>query len=85
MLAEGAPPCEVAQLAAELVARKAATREFGRGPLPAPIAAFVEEEFAAAREMFETGPVAPSDEARERADAFFRDAVRGSGCAARPV
>lgn len=79
LLAESAPPREVAQLAAELIARKAETRELGRGPLPAPIAAFVEEEFAAARELFETGPVAPSEEARERADAFFRDAVRGSG------
>jgi hypothetical protein len=48
-----------------------------RGPLPEPIAAIVEAEFAAARETFETGPARASEAARERADAFFREVVRG--------
>ena len=78
-MAECAPPAGVARLAAELAARKAETRELGEGPLPGPIAAFVEAEFAAARETFETAPVRASEAARERADAFFRAVVRRGG------
>ncbi len=77
LLSECEPPTDVAHLGAELIARKAETRELGTGPLPAPIAAFLEQEFAAARETFETGPVAPSDGARRMADDFFRQTIRG--------
>ena len=38
---------------------------------------FIGEESEAARELFETGPVKPSREARAKADAFFRAVVRG--------
>lgn len=62
-----------------LLARKAETRELGVGPLPEPIAGFIAEEFAAAGELFETGPVRPSREARAKADAFFREEVRRRG------
>lgn len=62
--------------AAQLAAHKTETRELGEWPLPGPIAAFVEAEFAAARETFETAPVRASEAARERADAFFRKVVR---------
>lgn len=36
-----------------------------------------EAGFAAARALFETGPVRVSAEARAKADAFFREVVRG--------
>jgi len=78
LLAECEPPTDVAQLAAELIGRKAETRELGTGPLPAPIAAFIEQELAAARDTFETGPVTASQEAKDKADAFFRAIVRGT-------
>ena len=47
------------------------------GPLPEPINAFIAEEFAAARALFETGPVRVSEEARPKAGAFFRQVCGG--------
>lgn len=76
LMAECAPGAEVAAVTADLMARKAETRELGEGPLPDPIATFIAEEFAAARELFEAGAVRPSREVRAKADAFFREAVR---------
>lgn len=76
LLAECDPPAQVAALADELMARKAETRELGTGPLPDAIFAFIAEEFEAARELFETGPVRPSAESRAKAEAFFREVVR---------
>lgn len=66
-----------AALAGALMARKAQTRELGTDPLPPAIAAFLAEEFEAARDLFETGPVRPSAQARAKAEAFFRGVVRG--------
>jgi hypothetical protein len=77
LLAECDPPAQTAALAGELMARKAETRELGTGPLPDAIAAFVAEEFETARDLFETGPVRPSAQARAKAEAFFREVVRG--------
>ncbi len=78
LMAESDPPPEMAMVAAELMARKAETRELGTGPLPTPIAAFIAEEFETARASFETGPVKPSAEARARAEAFFREVMRSA-------
>ncbi|HEV2080434.1 MAG TPA: hypothetical protein VGR19_11140 [Allosphingosinicella sp.] len=72
-----AAPGATAAVTADLMARKAETREIGTGPLPEPIATLIAQEFAAARELFETGPVRASPEARAKADAFFREVVRG--------
>jgi hypothetical protein len=58
------------------MARKATTRELGSEPLPDPIANFIDSEFALARESFATAPRAISPELRERADAFFLNAVK---------
>jgi predicted nucleotidyltransferase len=76
LLAECEPSRDVAEIVAELLARKAETRELGTGPLPQTIALFVAEEFAQAREAFETEPVSPSPDARAKASAFFREVVR---------
>ena len=77
LMAESEPGAEVEAVTADLMSRKAETREIGTGPLPQPIAAFIAQEFAAARELFETGLVKPSREARAKADALFREVVRG--------
>lgn len=76
LLAESDPPADVAALVEKLLARKAETRELGTGPVPAAIVRFIDREFAAARETFETGPIRPSAQARARADDFFRNVVR---------
>lgn len=75
LLTQCDPPADVAALAAELLARKAITRELGSAPVPAIIASFIDSEFAAARVMFPSEPLAISPEARAEVDAFFRACV----------
>jgi predicted nucleotidyltransferase len=72
LLAECEPPAEVAGIAAELMARKAVTRELGAEVLPAPIGAFVDSEFAAARDAFPVGDASNQAEIRAACDVFFR-------------
>jgi predicted nucleotidyltransferase len=78
LMAECEPGEEVAAITADLIARKAETREIGTGPLPDPVRAFIKEEFEAASELFATGPVKPSREAREKADTFFRATIEAN-------
>jgi predicted nucleotidyltransferase len=54
LLKDCVPPAEVAELTANLMARKAITRELGSEPVPTPIANFIDSEFELAREVFET-------------------------------
>jgi predicted nucleotidyltransferase len=68
-------PAAVAAIVADLVARKAVTRELGAGPLPDPVAAFIDAEFAAATEHFPARPLRPTPEARAAVDAFFRETL----------
>jgi predicted nucleotidyltransferase len=72
-------PAEVLTLVDDLTARKAITRELGTGELPAPIASFVDAEFAAARDVFETGPRPATAEARAEAQAFFHETLARFG------
>ena len=74
LLAECEPPLEVSDIASQLIARKAVTRELGSEPLPATIAAFIDAEFELARASIPEGGRA-SDSARAEADAFFLAAV----------
>jgi predicted nucleotidyltransferase len=69
-----APP-KVRAIAQELIARKAVTRELGQGALPAPIADFMREEFALAREVFASGRRPASPQARAEAQDFFLAAL----------
>jgi hypothetical protein len=69
------PPADIASLAAELIARKAVTRELGEAPLPPVIDRFLEAEFDAARGMLPSEPVALSPSAKAAAEALFREAV----------
>lgn len=79
LMAECDPPAAVAAMAAELIERKAATRELGEGPLPQVIADFVADEFDHARALFEGGAVRAAEASWAECDAFFRRVVREFG------
>ncbi|MBL6853912.1 MAG: nucleotidyltransferase domain-containing protein [Alphaproteobacteria bacterium] len=72
-------PAELLTLVEDLIARKAVTRELGSGELPALVAAFVDAELSAARDIFEAGPRPAAPEARAEAQAFFHDALAKFG------
>lgn len=76
LMAQCEAPAAVTDIVAELIARKAVTRELGAEPLPVPITTFIDGEFALARAVFETKDLAPAAEDRAAAEAFFRAAVR---------
>ena len=65
-------PGDVVALIDDLLARKAATRELGSGPLPAPIGALIDAEFTLARELWlrEDGRAEPATV--EAANGLFR-------------
>jgi len=75
LMTQCAPPAEVSAIAADLIARKAATKEMGSAPLPEPIRAFIDDEFATARETFRQKGRALRPEAREAAETVFRSAI----------
>lgn len=75
LMAECAPPQDVAAITAELIERKAVTRELGAAPLPSPIRDFVDGEFANARDMFRQKSSAPTQNAREESETLFRNAI----------
>lgn len=79
LMAESAPPAEVADCVGELIARKAASRELGEASMPACLQAFLQAEFAAARTTF--GPKRMAVLAAEQAvaDAFFGEMLREFG------
>lgn len=68
LIAECDPPAQVRAIIADLIARKAETRELGLAPMPAEIAAFVEAEYALA-EAEPKGVVDPRSQAA--ADGVF--------------
>jgi predicted nucleotidyltransferase len=75
LMRECDPPHDVAALSADLVQRKSVSRELGSEVLPAPIAAFIDNEFERGRAEFNarTGPI--SQDARSEAERFFREAT----------
>lgn len=79
LMAECAPPSDVADLTADLIARKALTHELGAELLPDPIARFIDDEFEVARTHFEGAPVVLSAEARLEAERFFREVTQHCG------
>lgn len=76
LMGEADPPDEVAAITAELIERKAATRELGTAPLPGAITSFIDEEFSIARERFFDGTGTISLVKREKVQAFFLEALR---------
>jgi predicted nucleotidyltransferase len=73
LMAECAPPSDVADLTADLIARKALTHELGAELLPAAIARFIDEEFEVARTQFEGTRAVLSADARRQAESLYRE------------
>lgn len=75
LMAECDPPPDVVAVVADLLRRKAETRELGIGPLPPPVARFIDAEFEAARQLFQDrGPPVPR-EVQAAAAGFYRHVV----------
>jgi uncharacterized protein len=70
------PPDDVRDITADLVARKAVTRELGSALLPGPIETFIDGEFAIGRETLPARSPHVPDEAKQAAEALFRTWVR---------
>lgn len=79
LMRECAPPDDVAAITADLIVAKARTRELGRGPVPEPIAAFIDAEFARARDELAGAPTRMPTRAYEEAERFFADTVLRQG------
>lgn len=75
LMAECDPPEDVRALTEELILRKAETRELGEAPLAPSIEAFVDAEFAAARQRLPRAVGQLALEAKAAADQLFRSAV----------
>lgn len=76
LMAECDPPADVSTIVSDLVVRKAVTRELGTGPLPPPLADFIDRELAWARA---NSPRQASDQRCEQlalCEAFFVETVR---------
>jgi predicted nucleotidyltransferase len=65
-------PPAVAAIVADLLARKAVTRELGSGALPPPVGALIDAEFALARELWPREPWRPAPATVDAANALFR-------------
>ena len=76
LIAESELPSDVVTIIADLLACKAATRELGTGPLPQPLAAFIDEELEWARAR--TARRGPSQRREQHAmcETFFAETVR---------
>jgi predicted nucleotidyltransferase len=74
LLNECDPSTEIGELIATLVAKKAITRELGKGPLPGPIGEFIDREFEIARAGLQAEK-RPIDQIKAQAEAFFRNTV----------
>lgn len=75
LMAQCDPPADVTGIVDDLIARKAVTRELGTGPVPRPVANFVDGEFELAEAAFPRVEVNLRADVRERCEAFYRDAV----------
>jgi len=72
LMAECNPDAEVTMVVADLLLRKAQTRELGEAPIPAPLLRFIDEEFAIARATSAGGATRIAGEAVTAAEALFR-------------
>ena len=80
LMAESEVPAEVAKIVADLLARKAVTRELGTGPLPPPVAAFINEELEWARAQSVKHRPSQRSERHAMCEAFFAETVRRFEC-----
>ena len=84
LMAESDLPPDVSAIVADLLACKATTRELGTGPLPQPLAAFIDEELEWARAG--TARRGPSQRREQHAmcETFFAETVRRFDLLRRP-
>jgi uncharacterized protein len=75
LLEECGPPAEIRETVEALLSRKAVTRELGTGPLPKPVAAFIDSEFELARAGLLAEKRLPPPDFKVRAESFFRSTV----------
>ncbi|MGY3440672.1 MULTISPECIES: nucleotidyltransferase domain-containing protein [unclassified Bradyrhizobium] len=75
LMAECAPPAELAEEVGDLMARKAVTHELGATPLSPAVAAFIDSEFDIARNAFQNGTAEISEEMMLEAGRFYRMVV----------
>jgi len=79
LLAECDPPHDLKDIVAELLARKASTRELGKESLPKLIGQFIDAEFQHARSSYEaTNPAFPRY-SRDRCNDFFISMLKRGG------
>lgn len=76
LMAQCEPPSDVMQIASDLIALKATSKEMGSAQLPAAVRNFVDSEFATAREIFAPRSKTLDSAAKEAAEALFRAAIR---------
>lgn len=79
LMQECDPPEQVRLITADLIARKAVTRELGDAVIPPPIASFIDEEFAVARAILPQRSAPVTDEAKRAAEVLFRTWVKRLG------
>ena len=75
LMAQCDPPADVSAIVDDLIARKAVTRELGTGPVPRPIASFVDGELELAETAFPRVEAGRRADVRERCETFYRNAV----------
>lgn len=75
LMTESDVPAAIIEILDDLLARKAITRELGKGVIPAEVSAFAESEFAFAQKIWPDRNCQPSPEAAELANAFFQSWV----------
>ena len=76
LMAESELPPDVAAIVADLLARKSTTRELGSGPLPQPLAAFIDEELEWAQARTARRGLSQRTEQHGMCEAFFAETVR---------
>jgi len=76
LMSESQLPSDVAAIIVDLLRRKASTRELGTGPLPHPVAAFIDEELEWARARTAKAGSSQRREQHAMCEAFFADTVR---------
>jgi predicted nucleotidyltransferase len=79
LMRECGAPAEIREITADLIARKAVTRELGSARIPAPIAEFIDGEFALARAGLPQRSPQVTEEAKRAAETLFRIWVRRLG------
>lgn len=75
LMAECDPPADVRDIVAELLERKAATRELGAAPLPPAIATFIDAEFILAETAFPSRRAHMAQDVVEAAERLYRDVI----------